>query len=42
MMGNSVFKFDSELGFGKYQSSSLEEQHHEAAYDAYITGVAFT
>lgn len=33
--------FDVNGGFGNYESAGLLAHYHEAAYDAYMTGVAF-
>ena len=35
------FEFDSENGFTNYMGAGLLEHYHEAAYDAYMTGVVF-
>jgi poly(A)-specific ribonuclease len=35
------FQFDLDKGFKNYDGSSLEEHYHEAAYDAYMTGLVF-
>lgn len=38
---NCKFKFDLKNGFGNYEGAALLSHYHEAAYDAYMTGVAF-
>jgi len=38
---NLKFRFDLKNGFGNYDGTSLLSHYHEAAYDAYMTGVAF-
>lgn len=39
--GNLKFKFDIEGGFTNYEGTHLLSHYHEAAYDAYMTAVAF-
>jgi len=38
---NLKFKFDLPNGFTNYEGTELHSHYHEAAYDAYMTGVAF-
>jgi hypothetical protein len=33
--------FDLELGFVNYEGTGLLSHYHEAAYDAYMTGLAY-
>ena len=35
------FEFDTINGFVNYAESSRETKHHEAAFDAYMTGYCF-
>lgn len=35
------FKFDIENGFSNYEGTQLLSHYHEAAYDGYMTGIAF-
>ena len=38
---NCFVNFDRENGLNRYEGSSVESQHHEAAFDAYMTGHTF-
>jgi hypothetical protein len=35
------FKFDLKNGFSNYEGTQLLSHYHEAAYDGYMTGIAF-
>lgn len=35
------YRFDSKNKFNSYQGTDLLSHYHEAAYDAYMTGVCF-
>lgn len=35
------FKFDLKNGFSNYEGTELLSHYHEAAYDGYMTGIAF-
>lgn len=37
---NLKFKFDLKRGFGNYEGAAALSHYHEAAYDAYMTGLA--
>ena len=38
---NCMISIDNANGMNKYEKSTIENQHHEAAFDAYMTGFCF-
>lgn len=38
---NLKFEFDLKNGFGNYEGTAALSHYHEAAYDAYMTGLIF-